>query len=508
MSEGERDKQQLIGCVVNKKWVLEKKLGSGSFGEIFRARDHQTDEVVAVKLEPMNTKYPQLIYESKVLRYLHSSTPPPDGIARVHFCGTLSDPRDSKGSQYVAMAMDLLGPSLEDVFTLCNRRFSLKTILMIADQMLLRVEFLHSRNFIHRDIKPDNFLVSPDAPNPRSNTSLSPSRVAHQNQEGAGAGVGDATGNGNEPPRVEMSPTGSVAPPSTVHHGPTEVSIGLMGGEEGASNDDVTIYMIDFGLVKRYRNPQTFAHIPYREHKNLTGTARYASINAHVGIEQSRRDDLEAIGYVLLYFCTGGNLPWQGLRANTKNEKYEKIMEKKMQTSIDSLCHGFPSAFVEYLRYVRELKFEEEPDYARLRKLFSDLFKREGYKRDGVWDWVAEGGRIKSRASFRDRERESQRNLHPSSARRDRGEKGGRDEGLGVSRVDQSLRVNADLAEGFERDRTLNVRRPARKNFFARLCSCGKPQPDEVDEGGGGGRGKPGGAPPPVPPGGKRGSQS
>ena len=216
---------------------------------------------------------------------------------------------------YSVLVMDLMGPSLEDLFNTCGRKFSLKSVLMLADQMLQRIEYLHYKNFLHRDIKPDNFVT------------------------GLGAHA---------------------------RH----------------------IYLLDFGLAKKYRdsrNPNS--HIPYREDKSLTGTARYASINTHMGIEQSRRDDLESLGYLLMYFLKG-SLPWQGLRAVTKEEKYAKILQKKRSTTIDSLCRGFPPEFALYFNYVRSLGFEERPDYAYLRKIFRNVYIRERFKNDDVFDWT------------------------------------------------------------------------------------------------------------------------
>ncbi|BAD45137.1 putative protein kinase ADK1 [Oryza sativa Japonica Group] len=287
---------------VGNKYRLGRKLGSGSFGEIYLGTNVQTNEEVAIKLENVKTKHPQLLYESKLYRILQGGT----GIPNVKWFGVEGD--------YNVLVMDLLGPSLEDLFSFCNRKLSLKTVLMLADQMINRVEFVHSKSFLHRDIKPDNFLM----------------------------GLGKRANQ---------------------------------------------VYMIDFGLAKKYRDTSTHQHIPYRENKNLTGTARYASVNTHLGIEQSRRDDLESLGYVLMYFLRG-SLPWQGLKAGTKKQKYEKISERKIATSIEALCRGYPCEFQSYFHYCRSLRFEDLPDYQYLKRLFRDLFIREGFQFDYVFDWT------------------------------------------------------------------------------------------------------------------------
>jgi serine/threonine protein kinase len=109
----------------------------------------------------------------------------------------------------------------------------------------------------------------------------------------------------------------------------------------GLNNQSNIVYLIDFGLAKKYRDGKTFHHIPYKENKTLTGTARYASINSHLGIEHSRRDDLESIAYVLIYFSKR-LLPWQKMKGASKQEKYHKIMEKKMMIPVEVLCKGLP----------------------------------------------------------------------------------------------------------------------------------------------------------------------
>lgn len=158
----------------------------------------------------------------------------------------------------------------------------------------------------------------------------------------------------------------------------------------GLSRHASTVYLVDFGMAKQYRDPKTKQHIPYRERKSLSGTARYMSINTHLGREQSRRDDMESLGHVFLYFLRGG-LPWQGLKAATNKQKYEKIGEKKQGTPIPELCESFPDEFTIYMNYVRKLTFDEEPDYDFMRELFQKMLKNAGEVDDRVFDWCLLG---------------------------------------------------------------------------------------------------------------------
>jgi serine/threonine protein kinase len=152
----------------------------------------------------------------------------------------------------------------------------------------------------------------------------------------------------------------------------------------GSKNKVHHIYAIDFGLSKRYWDKQ---HVTMRQKLSLTGTARYASINAHKGVEQSRRDDLEAIGHMLLYFLRGA-LPWSGLDAKTKQDKYRKICEKKQETPLPELCAGFPKAFEEYLSLSRNLQFTERPDYQRMYDSFQNVRESEGHPADYDYEWM------------------------------------------------------------------------------------------------------------------------
>lgn len=285
-------------------YKVGKKIGEGSFGIIFEGINLLNNQQVAIKFEPRKCEAPQLRDEYRSYRILSEVK----GVPRAYFFG-------QEGVHNI-LVIDLLGPSLEDLFDWCNRKFSTKTVVQVAKQMIERIQSIHDHNLIYRDVKPDNFLIGkPDTP--------------YANM----------------------------------------------------------VYIVDFGMAKQYRDPKTKTHIPYREKKALSGTARYMSINTHLGREQLRRDDLESLGHVFMYFLRG-SLPWQGLKAPTNKQKYEKIGMKKQTTSINELCYGFPIQFAQYLNYVRNLKFDEDPDYPYLIGLMEKALISIDEKEDGHFDWM------------------------------------------------------------------------------------------------------------------------
>ena len=187
--------------------------------------------------------------------------------------------------------------------------------------MIDRIEYVHSRKIIHRDIKPDNFVI-------------------------------------------------------------------------GRGLKSHIVYVLDFGLSEKYWSVSHKCHLPFIRGKKLTGTARYASINALSGCEQSRRDDLESIGYIIMYFIRG-SLPWQGLKVNKKEDRYKKICEKKKETSAKDLCAGFPSEFETFVSYTRNLQFTEVPNYNYLRNLLKTILKKGGFTFDFYYDWCTTKPHIK-----------------------------------------------------------------------------------------------------------------
>ena len=154
----------------------------------------------------------------------------------------------------------------------------------------------------------------------------------------------------------------------------------------GINEDNNKLFIIDFGLSKQFRDPNTLIQNPLIKRKKLTGTARYASIHALEGYEQSRRDDLESVGYLIIYLLKGF-LPWQGLLMKSKSEKYSKILQKKKEISEDELCQSLPFQIKDFLIYVKELKYEEEPNYDFLINLFYDVINSLNEEFDRIYDW-------------------------------------------------------------------------------------------------------------------------
>lgn len=298
-SEDERSEirlKQIDKFIKKKNLSIVKKIGKGSFGEVYKAIENNSKELYAIKIE---NKQSRLEYEVELYKLLSRNK----GIPKIKWFGKINDSR--------ILIMEYLGPSLDDLYSFCKNQFCLKTVCMIALQIIDRIEFLHNNNIIHRDIKPDNFLI-------------------------------------------------------------------------GTKQNKNIIYLIDFGLSKRYIINNK--HIKYCKNKGFTGSFRYSSIRNHKGIEQSRRDDLESIGYMLIYFLKG-KLPWQGLKGSSKQKRLKNIFTVKRNTSLEDLCSELPIEFLEYMKYCRLLRFNEEPDYEYIKRLFINIFIKYKFNYDNIFKW-------------------------------------------------------------------------------------------------------------------------
>jgi serine/threonine protein kinase len=275
---------KIDNLIFQNKYTLLNKIGEGSFGEVFETIDNENKKY-ASKVEDKTSKL-RLKAEFNIYKKILNKIKEPIGIPNVYTYIETTD--------YNILVMDLLGISLEAKFNESNRKFNISTIYAIAIDMIKIISFVHSKGFLHRDIKPNNFLFN--------------NKIPHNK-----------------------------------------------------------LYIMDFGLSKQYI--QDKSHIDIKFDRNLIGTARYASLNIHWGIEPSRRDDLESIGYILIYLFRG-KLPWQGLKGDKHKTQIEKIGDKKLMTSLEKLCEGLHKCFYLYLDYCKKLKFETKPDYDYLINLF------------------------------------------------------------------------------------------------------------------------------------------
>ena len=307
-------------------YKLLKKVGSGAFGDVYKGESTiNNGNYFALKSEePAADKKDRLKHEYDYYRDLNNN-PNHKGIPDVYWYGNTNlkiPPSKEKPYEEVAqknvLVMDYLGPSLEKLFHYLHYNFSLKTILMIGIQSIERLQFVHNNGIIHRDIKPDNFLI-------------------------------------------------------------------------GSNNETKsTIYIVDFGLSKKYIDLSNYEFNPFKNTRTFTGTYRFCSLRSHKRLEQSRRDDLESLGYMLIYFFKK-ELPWQGIKDDPKKKENRSnlIFKVKRNLSIDELCNGCPDFMVEYIRYCRMLKYTEVPNYLMLKSLFINAMNENKYQLDYNYDWCS-----------------------------------------------------------------------------------------------------------------------
>ena len=284
-----------------KKYRLTKKLAEGAFGDVYIGTNITTKEPVAIKIEPRKIAKPLLEAEAYFLFQLRGL-----GIPEVLSFG--------RKKCYNILIEPLLGKSLFDIFNERRKHMPLEDICLISKQIIDRIQWVHSKGFVHRDIKPDNFLIGRKDPN--------------------------------------------------------------------------VIYLIDFGLSKKYKSDKTGKHLKFNFTGKLTGTVRFASANALRGGEQSRRDDLESIAYMIIFFMRG-KLPWQGVTGTKKMERYLKIYKMKKNVTPEDLCKSLPPQMAQFTKYVKQLEFEQEPDYNYLRSLFNSILNQRKKNFDSLtFSWI------------------------------------------------------------------------------------------------------------------------
>lgn len=324
--------------IINKKYVcyLNFIIGSGTFGSVLYGSDCKAKREFAIKFEKSNIKTSVIELEYSLYKALGTE----EGIPNIEWIGEYKS--------YKLIVLELLGPSLEKFFIGCNKKFSKVTVSLLGDQMIRRLKYIHSKGIVHRDIKPNNFML----------------------------------------------------------------------GRFSKSMDYInekTLYIIDFGLSKEYIDFETNTHLPFRDGRRFIGTPRYASIGSHLGYKQSRRDDIESVSYILIYFLIG-ELPWQGIKAKSKAEKKEKIKEVKLEYDF-SLNKEIPKQLITLLNYSKSLEYEERPDYNLILNLINEVLTEATSDfivpfdiKKHIWEWNSSFLNVKNSSSTQEYQR--QKNIY------------------------------------------------------------------------------------------------
>lgn len=265
------------------RYILDTLLGEGNFGSVYKALDKKTDTFVAIKIEK-SQKISQIDMEIDVLQHVSGE----EGFPKLIDFGKYGD------KSYVVMS--LLGQNLQKKIQSIRKIINVETVLDIGIQCLQRIKTLHECYYLHRDLKPQQYLI----------------------------------------------------------------------------DDDLHVCLVDFGLCKKFMNSKLMIHIPYTDNRPFVGTANYASLNTHLGIQQSRRDDLESFCYILSYLLNG-KLPW----IPVEKTKYDEKTIKKMKTSVAPSNLFSSASLVQFFVYVKSLSFEKAPDYQYLFELINQALFEE-----------------------------------------------------------------------------------------------------------------------------------
>jgi serine/threonine protein kinase len=276
------------------RYQIKETLGSGSFGRVFRLEHIQKNKSFALKVDIAQKG--NVLLESKILSDLQKIP----GIPKLYKSG-MED-------TYSFMILELLGQNLSKVMKSCSGRFSLGTVIIVMKQLLQRIEQIHLKGYLHRDLKPHQILLG-------------------QNKR--------------------------------------------------------MVYITDFGLARKFE--MNSYHISYQTSCPRTGNATFSSLNNHSGIRQSRRDDLESIAYLGIYFLKG-ELPWQVSKRLTSSSKWQEIFKIKNNCKVNELANGCPKEFAVLLNYARSLRFDEKPEYSYCLSLMESVAGR--LQLDRRLDWV------------------------------------------------------------------------------------------------------------------------
>ena len=358
---------ECINQTINNRFLIQRKLGAGSFGVVYRGYDKQQKIHVSIKLEVSNKFKSQksqlanemLVYDTiyKFHINLKENKVPVNDFKDVYEEQAKSPTKDfsclsaqkycfpkvfyfEKFKNWLVLVTELLGPNLEDVFVFCKKSFSVKTIFMLALDILDCLELIHASGMIHRDIKPANFLL---------------------------ARTRKLTGNKLDSGKYNM----------ISHHQAT---------------NQPNIYCIDLGMAVPWREQvkgegKGWKHVAHVQTGSMCGTARYTSLNNHEGYSQSRRDDLEAVANCLVYFARG-KLPWMGLKKQPNVSRHIIIGRKKKEMAVAQICEGLDEEYQVFYNYVRCLRFEEDPDYSFMKRIFKKGLMTRNFLKDGLYDWV------------------------------------------------------------------------------------------------------------------------